>query len=264
MDWRGKWKAFKKFAWHNLDALGVIVVGFGAVVYQVVGDPKPELIDAAILALLATTAIILLRDRVGRDDLADLRQLAGDAISDRPYQVVWQHNEWDLKDRQNTTIKVTEQLRFTRNDVATIADWSSGPGEETRNDAKWRRSKEAAWVDAERIYDFDVRNGKKVIYCFDEEHNRGDMLDWTIERDVVGRFTNQHQTVSLRARTNTDHPRVMRIVWPKESPPSHVELRYEGQAARQLYPKQKNGRTCVEEKIPGLAIGEAVVIAWTW
>jgi hypothetical protein len=124
------------FLWRNADAALVIAVAAGVVVAEVMGSPSPEVVDSAILGLLGVTAVVLLRDRVGRDDLDDVRKLAGDAISDRPYEVVWQNNHWDLKDRENTTIKVTEQLRFTRNDVATIAHWSRGDGVDRRNDAQ--------------------------------------------------------------------------------------------------------------------------------
>jgi hypothetical protein len=264
VNWAGKARAFKSFVWHNLDAVVVIVVGFGVVGLQIFDNPKQDLIDSAILALLATTAIVLLRDRIGRDDLANLQQLANDAVSDRPYQVVWQRNEWDLKDRDNATIRVRERLRFTRNDVATIAHWSAGDGEDTRNEAKWRRSEGTGWVKAKKIHQLRVRGGEKVIYCFEEEHNRGDMLDWQIERDAVRRFSRDHESVSLRARTNSDHPRVMRILWPDGTRPSRVELRYDGQPARQLSPRLEDDRFCVEEKIPGLLVGEAVEIAWTW
>jgi hypothetical protein len=257
-------EAARRFTWKNLDALLVIVVAFGVAILQVVESPKPELVNAAILGVLGVTAIVLLRDRVGRDNLAKLEQLAGDAISDRPYEVVWQNNHWDLRDRHHTTVKVTEQVRFTRNDVSTLADWSQGPGEVTRYDAKWRRSRREKWIDATKIHTFPIRNGEKVIFSLEEEHCRGDMLDWTVERDAVGRFPTAHESVSLEARTSSDHPRVMQITWPQDAVPTHVEIRFKGQPARTIATKRKRGRPFVEEKIAGLAIGESVEIAWTW
>ena len=244
----GRVKAFAKFVWKNADAALVIAVAAGVVLAEVFGSPSAEVVDSAILGLLGVTSVVLLRDRVGRDDLDDLRRLAGDAISDRPYEVVWQNNHWDLKDREHTTIKVTEQLRFTRNDVATIAHWSRGDGVDERNDARWRRARGKPWIEAEKIYEFPVRNGKKVIYCFDEEHNRGDMLDWAIERDAVGRFPTKHEGVELHARTNSDHPRVMRITWPIDAPPSHVEIRHGELPARTLGLRRKAGRPYVKRR----------------
>ncbi len=264
MDWRGKWKALKKFVWHNLDALGVIVVGFGVVGLQIFGSPKPDLIDAAILALLATTAIVLLRDRVGRDDLTDLKQLAGDAISDRPYEVVWQNKHWDLKDRRHATVKKTEQIRFTRNDVSTNFDWTSGNGTVEEVKAKWRRAKGLAWIPARKIFEFQVRGGTKEIYCFGEEHNRGDMLDWCTVQETVDRFSNQHETVEISARTKSEHSRVLRITWPADEPPSHVEIRHGNQPARTITPTLKEGRPYVEERVGRIAIGDSVRIDWTW
>lgn len=259
-----KARAAGRFVWHNLDAVLVMAVAAVILAIEVVGSPSPRLINSVILLLLGISAFALLRDRAHQVRLDELRQLAGDAVSDRAYEVVWQENEWDLKDRQNTTVRVTEQLRITHNDVATIAHWSQGDGSDTRNDARWRRDQDTPWIDARNVHEFPVRGGKKVIYCFDEEHQRGDMLEWCIERDAVGRFPTQHEGVRLKARTKADHPRVMRIVWPASSPPSHVEIRLGARPARMITPRRKNGRAFVEEKIAGLANGESAEIAWTW
>jgi hypothetical protein len=253
-----------KFAWKNADAFIAMGVAVGVVIAEVVGSPSKEVVDSAILVLLGATAFVLLRDRDKRGELDDLRLLARDAISDRPYQVVTQVNHWDLKDRQRTTVRVTEQLRFTRNDVSTIADWSTGDGRVERYRGRWKRTENEAWLPAEMIHKFSIRNGEKVIYSLDEEHCRGDELHWDVERDAVGRFPNRNESVSLEARTNSDHPRVMHITWPPDASPSHVEIRVEGQPARTLATKRKNGRACVEEKIAGLPIGKTVKIAWTW
>lgn len=264
MTWWQRLQAVRGFVWHNLDALVVIAVGFGVIGLQIVGEPKPELIDAAILALLATTAIVLLRDRIGRDDLINLRQLAGDAISDRPYEVVWQENEWDIRSREHSTMRMTQQLRFTRNDVSTIAHWNQGDGHIERYSAKWRRSKRAAWIPATKIHTFPIHNGEKVIYSLDEEHCRGDMLEWCVERDAVNRFPGAHETASLEAKAKSDHRRIMRVTWPADAAPSHVEIKFKGAPARTLATRRKDGRPYVEEKIAHLAIGEVVEIAWTW
>lgn len=257
-------KGLGKFIWKNVDAFVVIVVAGGVVVADVVGKASPDAVDSAILAVLGVTAIVLLRDRASRDGLDDLRRLAGDAISDRPYEVVTQDNHWDLTARDRTTVRVTEQLRFTRNDVSTIADWSTGDGEVVRYDAKWKRPGNRTWIPAQKIHKFPIRNGEKVIYSLDEEHCRGDMLDWFVEREAVGRFPGTHESVSLSARTKSGHPRIMRITWPQGVNPANIEIRYKGQPAHRLSPRRKNGRAYVEETISELPVGEAVEIAWTW
>lgn len=262
--WKERAKTGVRFLWGNADAALVIAVAFGVVLAEVVGSPSRGVIDSAILGLLGVTAFVLLRDRGGRDDLGDIRKLAGDAVSDRPYEVVWQNNHWDLKDRDRTTVRVTEQLRFTRNDVSTITDWSQGDGKVERYEGQWRRSENEPWLPAKMIHKFSIRNGEKVIYSLDEEHCRGDELYWCVKRDAIGRFPNPNEAVSLEARTKSDHPRVMYITSPPDASPSHVEIRFEGQPARTLSIKRKNGRAYVEEKIVGLPVGKAVKIAWTW
>jgi len=260
----GKIKALRGFIWTNLDVLLIMVIAAGVLIAEVIGSPRRELIDSVILALLGATAFALLRDRGHRIDFDEVRQLAADAISDRPYQVVWQINEWDLIDREQATTRVTEQLRFTRNDVSTIADWSSGSGRVVRFDGKWRRSEGDQWIDAKTIHRFPIRNGEKVIYSLDEEHCRGDMLEWFVERDSVGRFPTAHESVSIEARTKADHPRVLHIIWPPGSDPTSIELRLKGQPARKLYGKRRDGRIEIQEKVAQLPVGEEVEIGWTW
>jgi hypothetical protein len=264
---RAFWEWIKgagRFIWKNADAFFVIAIALGVVVAEVVGHPSQEIVDSAILGLLGVTAIVLLRDRVGRDDLEDLRLLAGDAISDRPYEIVRQHNHWDLTSKERTTTRVTEQLRFTRNDVSTIADWSTGDGKVVRYDAKWKRPGSGTWIDAKKIHNLPIRHGEKVVYSLEEEHCRGDMVDWFVEREAVGRFPTQHESVELSARTKSNHPRIMQITWPEGVNPTNIELRFQGEPARPLYPRSKDGRSFVEETINELPVGGSVQIAWTW
>ena len=257
-------KGAGNFVWRHADAFFVIGVAVGVLLTEALGNPAQEVVDSAVLGLLAAVAFMLLRDRVERDDLTNLKVLAGDAISDRPYEIVKQDNHWDLATRERTTMRAVEQLRFTRNDVSTIADWSTGDGEVVRYEARWKRPSSDTWIDAKKIHEFPIRNGEKVIYSLEEEHCRGDMLDWFVEREAVGRFPGAHESVSLSARTKSDYPRVMRVTWPEGVTPSHVELRYKGQPARPLYTRSKDGRVYVEETINELPVGEAVEIAWTW
>lgn len=261
LDWVKRQGAF---VWRNADAFFAMAVAVGVLVAEAVGTPSQGVVNSAVLALLGTTAFALMRNRNGRGELDELRMLAKDAIGDRPYEVVSQDNHWDLTSRERTTMRVTEQLRFTRNDVSTIANWSTGDGKVVRYQAKWRRPGGERWIDAELIHRFPIRNGEKVIYSLDEEHCRGDMLDWLVEREAIGRFPTAHESVTLEARTSSDHPRVLRITWPAETDPSNVEIRFRGLPARPLHTKRSEGRTFVEERIAGMAVGESVEIAWTW
>ncbi|HEU5253030.1 MAG TPA: hypothetical protein VFU16_06870 [Solirubrobacterales bacterium] len=261
---REKVAAVADFLWRNVDPMIVIAVAFGVALLETFGSPSRDVVDAAILATLGTTAIVLLRDRLERGRFDALEQLAGDAISDRPYEVVWQSKHWDLRDRRHATVKKTEQIRFTRNDVSTNFDWTSGDGQVENVVAKWRRSKGLAWIPAKKIHEFQVRGGTKEIYCLDEEHNRGDMLDWCTIQETVDRFSGRHETVEIRARTKSEHPRVMRITWPADEPPDHVEIRYDDQPARPLQARIEEGRPFVEERVSLMAIGSRVKIDWTW
>lgn len=265
---RERLKAAVDFAWTNADATFVIVVGLGVAALEIFGSPSKEVVDGAILGLLGVTAIVLLRDRAERQqehgDLAALKQLANDAISDRPYEVVWQDNHWDLADRDRSIVTQAEQIRFTRLDVATNFQWSRGDGDCESSSARWRRDKKGQWIPAKKIYEFAVRSGVKEIFCFDEEHGQGDMLEWFTERVFTGRFPAQHEGVELHTRVKADHPRTMKITWPPGITPTHVEIRLGTTPARTLKPRKKEGRCFVEEKVAGLPVGEVARIDWTW
>jgi len=257
-------KGIGSFVLRNADAFLAIAVAFGVILAEVVGEPSTDVVDAAILALLGTTALALLRNRGESKDLDDLRQLASDAVSDRPYIVVWQDNHWDLIDKENARVTCTEQIRLTRKDVSENFLLSSGPGTLKRVAAKWRRGRHDPWVAAQKIHEFATRGGMKEIFCFNDEHSRGDMLDWCVERDIVGQFPNANEAVEVQAATTSDHPRALRITWPQDATPSRVEIREGERPARPLRPTTKDGRPHIEEKVSGLKIGESVKIDWTW
>ena len=118
--------AVGEFLWKNLDAILVIAVATGVLVLHVLDKVDAEAVGSVTLAMLGVTAFVLIRDRNSRAELDELRQLAIDAQSELPYDIVWQKNEWDIKDRKQATIRLTQRLRFTRNEVFTLPHRSSG------------------------------------------------------------------------------------------------------------------------------------------
>jgi len=261
----GRWlKDAALFALKNADAFLAIAVAAAVIVSLAVGNPSSEVVNAAILGLLAAVALALLRNRSGAGGLDDLRRLARDAMTDRPYQVIHQTNEWDIRDRDHVKTRLSQELCFTRNDVSTIEHSSQGEGTVESYAAKWRRSATSEWIPAKKIHAMPIERGEKVIYSLEEEHCRGDVLEWCIEREAVGRFPRDHERVTLEAKAISSHPRVMKIIWPKERDPKHVEIRFGDQPAKPLKPKRRKGRLEVEEKISFRKIGEEVAILWNW
>lgn len=261
----GRWlKGAALFALKNADVFFAMTVAVAVIIALAVGNPSTEVVDATILGLLAAVALALLRNRGGAGGLDDLRQLAVDAFTDRPYKVIFQTNEWDIRDGEHVKTRLSQQLRFTRNDVSTIEHSSQGDGSIESYKAKWRRSPDSEWIPAKKIHAMPIERGEKVIYSLEEEHCRGDLLDWCIEREAVGRFPGDHERVTLEAKAISDHPRLMKIIWPKEREPKKVEIRFGDEPARTLKPKRRNGRLEVEERVSFKKIGEAAVIAWHW
>jgi hypothetical protein len=252
------------FVWRNLDAVFVIVVGFAVAVLQIVGRASEEAVDAAILGLLAVTAVILLRTRQERGELDEVKEIARDALSERPFQMVWAKNEWDIQTRERAVITSTRQVRFIHGRVSTMEHWSDGDGTVLDYHAFWRRAERERWMPAKKLHSMPIEGGENVIYCLEEENSRGDMLEWKVERVTVGRFPREHEAVFLKAAARSDHPRQMRIVWPPDSPPGTVEIRLGEKPGRELSPKKRAGRMEVTEKIPHLAVGEVAEIRWFW
>lgn len=252
------------FVAKNGDAFLAIVVAACVIVAEAFGEPSVELVDSAILALLGAIAVAILRDRGKNEGLDDLRRLAEDAICELPYVVVWQDNHWDLLDRENARVTCTEELRFTRREVSENFLWSNGPGIVQRVTASWRRNQNDAWVSGKKIDELATRGGTKEVFSFNDEHGIGDMLEWRVERDIVGQFPSSNEGVALQTTTKSDHPRALRITWPKDAKPTRVEIREGDRPARSLRPKTKDGRPYVEENVSGLKIGETVKIDWSW
>jgi len=56
----------------------------------------------------------------------------------------------------------------------------------------------------------------------------------------------------------------MHAMWPHDSPPTAVEIRFGGNPSRELSPKKRAGRMEVMERIRHLAVGEVAEIRWFW
>jgi hypothetical protein len=252
------------FTWRNLDAVFVIAAGAIVAALQVAGHPSKEAVDAAILGLLAVVALILLRGREEGGGLDEIKEIARDALSERPFQMVWAKNEWDIQTRDRAVITSTRQVRFIHDKVSTVEHCSDGDGTVLDHRAFWRRAEGRCWIPAKKIHSMPIDGGENVIYCLEEQRSRGDMLEWRVERETAGRFPREHEAVSVKAAAKSDYPRQMRIAWPSDSPPFAVEMRVGLNPARELFPKKRGGRMEVAEKITRRAVGEVAEIRWFW
>jgi hypothetical protein len=268
---------------HNIDAVFIILLAAVVLALEVAGNPKRELVDATILALLGVMAFVLLRDRNGRTRVSDIARLVEkrasqveerveeiasfvqDLRSDRPYQVHSDVNTWDIEDGgRRATFTKTQGLLFTRNKVCTMEHWCTGTvGTVERCQAQWRWSEGEEWEAVESFHDFGINSGRKYIFCLDTERSRGDMLQWRVSRKLLNRFPNPTETVSLRLQTPTSRPR-MQVLWPRDREPRKVEIVQDGSPTRILSPtRNENGRLHVDEQLaPGT--DSLVKIRWTW
>jgi hypothetical protein len=265
VDWRRQATAAARFVVEYLD--GILVIAIAAVVaYLDITNPDldAQKVSSATLALLGATAFILMRDRRSRADLSDLRKIAADALSDLPYDIVWQVNEWELKDRERATVRMRRGVRFIRHQESTMAHWSSGPGEITRCEAKWRRNAKKSWNEAKEIDSISVRRGKKRTFSLGMEQARGDRLEWCVEMDVLGRFSGANQSVTHEAKVASDYPRSVRIVWPADERPRDVVMTLGDRPASELRPKTRKRRAYIEETVGRLSAGEEFKISWIW
>ncbi len=159
---------------------------------------------------------------------------------------------------------MNQRLRFTRNEVFALTHRSAGDGTITRCVAKWRR-KGSTWSEAPKIDEVETLDGNRLLFSLGEEQSRGDILDWCVERDAVDRFSARHEGIRHVAKTaDFKFPRRMRILWPPQEPPHHVEMRLGDRPAQRLAVRTKKGRAFIDETIQELRKGETLVVSWTW
>jgi hypothetical protein len=257
--------AVAKFSLRNLDALFVILLAAGVLVLEVVESPSREVVDSTILALLGVMALVLLRDRQGRGRVNEIASYVEDIRSDRPYEVHWDLNTWEIdKAGKEATFTKTQGLRFTRSKVCTMEHWCTGTvGMVERCQAHWRLRDDEHWEPVDSIHDFGINSGRKYIFCLDTERSRGDILQWRVSRELRDRFPNPRESVSLRLQAPTHRPR-MQVVWPLDRKPRVVEIFEDGGSARQLEPQRReDGRLYVDEQLDS-GTDSLVKIEWTW
>jgi hypothetical protein len=253
-----------EFLWENADAILVMAVAAIVLVLHVLDRVDAETVGSATLAMLGVTAFVLIRDRKSRAALDDLRQIAADAQSELPYDIVWQRNEWDIKDRKHATIRMTQRLRFTRNEVFTLPHRSSGDGKITRCDAMWRRPSEDEWIEARKVDELETATGDRLLFSLGEEQSRGDMIDWRVEREAVDRFSAPQEAVKHLAKSDSEFPRRVRIIWPRGQNPHHIEMRLGNHPAQRLRSRKKKGRHFIDETVQALHKGDSFDVSWKW
>jgi hypothetical protein len=265
MDWREKARAAGVFFLRNADALFVILVAAGVLILEVTGTPDEELLDSTLLALLGVMALVLLRDRYGRNRVDEIAAFVQDLQSDRPYQVQFEVNKWDIQDAgRAATFTKTQGLVFTRNEVCTLEHWSTGTGHVDSCSGSWRLKRGEPWIGATTIHDFGIHNGRNYIFSLDMERSRGDILQWQIKRSLRERFSEPRESVSLKLQAPTHRPRLV-VVWPADREPSQVELQCDDQSRRELkLQRNSDGRLYVDEHLPPGAADTSAKIEWTW
>lgn len=264
MDWKEKGKRAGLAILRNLDALFAVAVALGVLLLELTGKPERDLVDSALLAVVAAIAIALLRDRRGRARFDEIASFVQNLQSDRPYQVRSEVNCWDIQDGESATYTKTQELVFTRNEVCTMEHWATGSGTVARCDADWRLKRGDPWIGAPTIHDFGIHNGRNYIFSLDMERSRGDDLQWRVRRELQNSFTDSRESVSLKLQTPTHRPRIQ-VIWPKEREPKLVELRWDDGPSRELKPQRReDGRLFVEEALNAGAANSLAKIEWTW
>lgn len=267
----------------NLDAL--LVISGASVVFalDLSSDLDPQVVGSATLALLGVTAFVLLRDRSERKPLLEfrdrastalgeldgLKEIAGDALCELPYEVVSQTCEWDIRDRNLSITTTTQRLRFVRGYISTMESWCRGPGGLRTWTGSWKFPQDEHWNVADPIHEIaDVEGGTKKIFVLAHEHARNDRIDWRVIREVEGGFPRSSESVGLLPLApEADHPRLLRVIWPADAKPSSVSLRYGQQEMVPValsHTEAEEPRAYVEKEINELVRHGKVEVIWTW
>lgn len=270
----GRTKRILRYSWANLDALIIMVIATAVLLYTIVEEPKPELLQRTIVALLGVLAFALLRDRRDRNELShvwehleSLDQFVGDVAQDVPYRVKHETNSWNIETSEHATFEKIQEICFTRNEVSTFDHWSSGRGGSVSSCKAFAKYSLDApgWNPLDEPLQFGHDNGDKYIFSLGATHDRGDELGWRIVAELANRFPAGRESVSIRFAAETHQP-VMRVVWPEDKPPTHVELKVGDQPKRRLRPRKMDGsnRLFVEERVVPTRIGDSATIEWLW
>lgn len=270
----GRTKRSLRYIWANLDAFIIIAIATAVLLYTIVEAPKPDLLQRTIVALLGVLAFALLRDRRDRDELGrvwehlgNLDQFVADVAQDVSYRVKHETNSWNIETSERATLERIQEVCFTRNGISTFDHWSSGRGGSVVSCKAFAKYSPDAtgWTSLDKPLEFGHDNGDKYIFSLGATHDRGDELEWRIVAELAGRFPATRESVSIRFAAETHQP-VMRVVWPEDKPPTHVEIKVGDQPKRQLHPMRMDGsnRLFVEERVIPTRIDDSATIEWVW
>jgi hypothetical protein len=267
------WRRVGSFAWKNADALILILIAAGVLVFDALGGtPSQSVLVSLNLAILGGIAFMFLRDRRDMAGLSHLEELVRAQQQDRPFEVQSESIVWTLNSTDDqpdhAVYENTQTLKFIRGKASVLEHWStSSTGKHTIKDCSgsYRTPGAEPWIGASLIHDFPIRGGTNYLFCVDKEYSKGEQLEWRVRRDMVDRFPTSRESVKASSVVDPGIKRHLKVVWPLSRPPADVKLHVDGQAPRDLKIwKDGIGRCVAEERVLAEPGAEGPIISWSW
>lgn len=265
----------KSWRWSrsNLDVLAVIAVAVPLGSLSLLGVTiAQERLLGATLGVLGLVALIAARDRLARERGIDWATdlLASDRR--RPYLVVSDEVEWDIESRDQAVSTRTQTLKIAHDECSVIHAWCRGDGGESSIEGlscSWRPKSSQNWVPAKQIHKHSHDGGTKFLFTLGQELNLGDEIGWKVERKLKDRFPSSHESLALRSANKAEIQRKIKITWPKDSAPHHVEVLRRNASGEILQKepapvKHRSGRACIDVSVPYGKAGDDSIVSWYW
>jgi hypothetical protein len=270
----------------QLDYLDVVVAAVLGLVFTVLGlidKANGEALAQAAIALLALLAFSLIRDRRARERLETMLQTleagfqtTGDAIKatvaemaeDFPYHTRRFALEWDIEapDGSLAYFKSTREIRFTRNNVVTIIERSSGEGRVADHSIEGGPKGEPR-APLEQISRLRDERGRFIdIVSLGRQWKFGELMEVVTRRTLKNSFRDRRsEYVGLEIVGPTDEVEI-RIVWPQGVDPRGLRLARQGGPTVSLerLHRQPDGRMGLDHKIADPHVGETMTLHWGW
>jgi hypothetical protein len=259
-----------QFALEDLETVAILVLGtvvLALAIFDLLGSTRA--LVGVFSALLIAVSFGLLRDRLRREKLLGrIEGLVAGFESEKAWEVLAVDCAWDIDaaDGSHATACTKRLLRFVRDEVLTIYEFSRSAGKTTSLLAKGAFGDEAERPLPVLCEDFPGPLGRMYrIISLAGVRRRGDQLRYQSDRVLKGSFLEDRENVSFTPEAPTDRL-VLSVTWPKDRGPTGVWLERNNERQHVIGDVKDNGegRRTYRCEISRPSLGEPIAIVWDW
>jgi hypothetical protein len=259
-----------QFLLDDMETVVALALGVAVLVLAVFNDLSSTATLLAVFSgLLIAVSFGMLRDRWRREALvARVESLVAGLESEKAWEALEVDCAWDIDtlDGSHASASTKRKLRFARDEVLTVYEFSHSAGSTQKPTCVGRFGDEAPRKLDVLDEEFPGPLGRRYrIISLDGIRRRGDQAVIQTDRELIDSFREDRESVSFTPEVSTDKLK-MSVTWPVGGAPTGVWLETKGERQHVIgdVKPNANNRSVYVCEFTRPSLGYPIAIVWEW